>query len=1070
MKPPGRRAAASPDALLITTGSMRTLLPEVFYRNPLPSAVNEVSAEARYIEVNDAWLAFFGLQREAVQGRALREIETWASDAQRRELRALLTSQPRLLDHEMRAKKRSGEEADVLVSWETFDHNSRPCMLWVFSDITARKQAERRLRESEQRFEAIFAHSAQPMTLTRLADGVYLDVNRAFETLSGFARDEIIGHSSIEMGIWPVPGVRDELKRQFAAGQVVASVETQVRVRSGRLLDIYFSATLIEIDGEQTLHGTVFDLTQIRQAVQARAVSEQRFAKVFDASPSPIVIINRATGAYNNINQAWLALYGYALDEALGRTATELGIWIDPADRLRLIKLGQSFGRVRGIEARHRAKSGAVLDIITSMEPIDLDSGPCWIVCVEDVTARRREERLRRTSEERFAKVFESSPNPILIVHSESGIYADANQAWLDLYGYAREEVIGRTSAELNIWVDRADRAKMLALPAVRGIEVRHRNRAGEIIEVVESIEQIELDGRIARIICVEDVSRQRRAERARAQLEERFGKVFQVGPHPIVIARAADGAYMQVNQAWHDLLGYSAGDIAGHTSASLNLWVEPGFREQRQKMLARGEPVRNLETRMRTKSGALVDVLVSSEAVELDGEQYVLTMMTDVTERKRADDQIQYLATRDQLTGLPNRLLFSDRLRLALTRAARDHSHLALLFIDLDHFKDINDTLGHQAGDHLLMEVAARLSALVRGADTLGRQGGDEFLLLLDGLADGTAAGPVAQKLVEALTAPFDYHGRAMKVSCSVGISIYPDDARTEEDLLRNADLAMYAAKESGRHCHRFYSPGMNQRLQERITLEEQLRAAVENAEFVLHYQPKVNFESGLVTGCEALLRWQRPGRGLWQPGRFVSAAEDTRLIVPIGAWVLKDACTTLRRWLDAGLAPLPVACNLSVHQFSAALPDQLEALLRESGVPAQLLQLEITETVMMTDAAAHLDTMRRLKALGVQIALDDFGTGYSSLSYLRHMDLDVLKIDRSFVRDLDGDTDAQAIVAAIIAMARSFGLKTVAEGVESPEQAQALRRMRCDDYQGFLFSPPLPAEQFEAQYLLPA
>ena len=1192
MKPSNPAAPASPDALLVTTGSMRTLLPEVFYRHPQPSVVNEAAGDLRFIEVNDAWLQFFGLTREEVLGRPARDVGIWASPERREQFGEVVRTHQRLRDFETRARRHDGVEADLVLSWDRFEHGGHTCLLTVFSDITDRKQAERRLRESEQRFAAIVEHSPQAMTVTRLDDGVYLNVNHAFEDLTGYPRAAVIGRSSVELGIWPVAGVREELKRQFAAGQRVASIETQARARNGRLIDIFFSATVIGIDGQPALHGTVFDLTQIRQAVQARAISEERFAKifraspgpvvmtrradgkyvemndawvqqfgyqreesigrtevelgvwdspvergrmlevldrtgsvrgfetlfrrrsgeragvvlsaepivvdgedcliicltdvsaqrradqrralseqrfskVFGASPSPIAIINRASGAYTDINQAWLDLYGYALDEAIGRSATQLGVWVSPDDRLRMIKLGQTFGRVRGIEAQHRARSGALLDIITSMEPIELDVGPCWIVSVQDVTARHREERLRRSSEERFAKVFAASPSAILIIHSDTGSYADANQAWLDLYGYAREEVIGRTSAELNIWVDRAERERLIAQPSVRSVEVRHRNRAGEIIEVVESIEQIELDGHLARIVCAEDVTRQRRAERARAQLEERFGIVFQAGPHPIVIARAADGADMQVNQAWHDLLGYSAADIAGQTSASLNLWVEPGFRDQRQKMLARGEQVRNLETRMRTKSGATVDVLVSTELIGFDGEPYVLTMMTDITERRRADEQIQYLATRDQLTGLPNRLLFSDRLRLALTRAARDHSHLALLFIDLDHFKDINDTLGHQAGDHLLMEVAARLSAVVRGVDTLGRQGGDEFLLLLDGLADGAAAGPVAQKLVEALNAPFEYHGRAMKVSCSVGISIYPDDARTEEDLLRNADLAMYAAKESGRHDYRFYSPGMNQRLQERVALEEQLQGAVERDEFVLHYQPKVNFVSGLVTGCEALLRWHRPGRGLWQPGRFVAAAEDTRLIVPIGAWVLRHACATIRRWRDAGLVPVPVACNLSVHQFTAALPDQLAQVLHDTGVPGHLLQLEITETVMMTNASAHLDTMRRLKALGVQIALDDFGTGYSSLSYLRHMDLDVLKIDRSFVRELDSKSDAQVIVAAIISMARSFGLTTVAEGVESPEQAQALRRMHCDDYQGFLFSQPLPVEQFEAQYL---
>ncbi len=1070
MNPSNGLASSLANALLDTTGSMRTLLPEVFYRNPLPSAVNEVSAEARYIEVNDAWLAFFGLQREQVQGRPLREIQTWASDQERRELRALLAQQPSLRDREMRAKKRSGEEADVLVSWETFDHNGRACMLWVFNDISARKQAERQLRESEKRFEKIVEHSAQAITVTRLADGVYLNVNHAFEVLTGYQRDEVIGRTSVGLGIWQGPGVRDELKRQFAAGQAVASVEARVRMRDGRLIDIFFSATVIELDGEPVLHGTVFDLTLIRQAVQARAASDERFARVFHASPSPILIIDCDSGKYVDANSAWLRVYGYSHAEVIGRTSEQLGLWVDPAARQRLLAQCDQTGSVRGFEAQHRTRSGSIIEVISSIEKVTLEHESNWIVCVEDVTLRRREERLRQASEERFAKVFAASPSAILIVHSDTGIYADANQAWLDLYGYTREQVIGRTSAELNTWVNRADRERLLAQPSLRGFETQHRNRAGQIIEVVESVEPIDLDGQMARVICVDDVTAQRRAEREHAQIEARLTQVFQVGPHPIVIARASDGSDRRCNNAWHQLFGYRPEEIEGHTSDSLHLWVEPDFRARRQAVLARGDKVRNLETRMRTKSGNIVDVLVSSENVDLDGVTYVVTMLTDVTARKQAERQIEHLATRDYLTGLPNRLLFTDRLRLALARAARDNTRLALLFVDLDQFKNINDTLGHLTGDQLLIEAAARLSAVVRGADSVGRFGGDEFLLMLEGLGAVGDAGAPAQKLVEALAAPFDCNGHVMKVSCSIGISVYPDDARNEEDLLRNADLAMYAAKDAGRNGYRFFTASMNRRLQERMALEQQLRRAVERGQFALHYQPKVSFSTGLVTGCEALLRWHLPGGGMMPPGRFISVAEETGLIVPIGAWVLREACTTLRRWLDAGLAPVPVACNLSAHQFSAALPAQIAAVLRETGVPPGLLDLEITETVMMSNVAMHLDTMRQIKALGVQIALDDFGTGYSSLSYLRNMDFDVLKIDQSFVHDLDSNADARAIVAAIIAMASKFDMKTVAEGVESPEQAEVLRGMHCDHYQGYLFSQPLPAEQFKTHYLLAA
>ena len=605
---------------------------------------------------------------------------------------------------------------------------------------------------------------------------------------------------------------------------------------------------------------------------------------------------------------------------------------------------------------------------------------------------------------------------------------------------------------------------------SIRGFEVRQRHSTGAAIDVLISAQPVDWDGKAALISCGSDITQHKRALQQSASSEARFAKVFQAGPHPIVFSRAEDGRDVRVNDAWHQLFGYSAAELKGQTSNSLNLWADPDFRSKRKKILARGEQMRDFETQMRTKSGVLVDVLISSESFDLDGVPYLVSVITDVTARKNAARQIEHLATRDYLTGLPNRLLFSDRLRTALVKAARAGHRLALMFIDLDHFKNINDTLGHQAGDHVLTEVAARLANAVRGADTIGRQGGDEFLILLEGLGAAADARPVAEKLVAALSEPVPYNGQALKLSCSIGVSVYPEDAASEADLMRNADLAMYAAKEAGRNAFCFYTAGMNRRLVERMTLEEQLRGALARGEFVLHYQPKVDFESGLVTGCEALLRWRRDGKSLLPPNRFIGVAEESRLIEPIGAWVLRETCLALRRWLDAGLEVVPVACNVSVHQFNPGLPQQIADILRDTGVPPHLLQLEITETVMMHNPVAHLETMRQLKALGLTIALDDFGTGYSSLSYLRHMALDVLKIDQSFVRDVAVSADAQAIVSAIIAMAGKFGMKTVAEGVETPEQAEALRRLHCDEYQGFLFGMALPLPEFEAAYLLAA
>jgi diguanylate cyclase (GGDEF)-like protein len=496
-------------------------------------------------------------------------------------------------------------------------------------------------------------------------------------------------------------------------------------------------------------------------------------------------------------------------------------------------------------------------------------------------------------------------------------------------------------------------------------------------------------------------------------------------------------------------------------------MWVEEGCRARVMAQFAAQGGVQQQPLRLRRKSGEIADVLISMEPIELDGAPHFISCIEDVTERKRAEQHIEYLATRDHLTGLPNRLLFADRLRQAVSKAARENGRIALLFIDLDRFKDINDSLGHHVGDQLLVEIAERLRGAIRASDTLARQGGDEFLVMIDDLGEPGAAEPIARKLVEAIIRPVQIDGRSLSVSCSVGISVYPDDARDEAELMRNSDLAMYSVKETGRNGHRYYSAEMNARLVERLGLETRLRDALGRDEFDLHYQPKIDLASGRLTGCEALLRWQHPAEGIILPGRFIGVAEESRLIVPIGAWVLRRACTQLRSWLDAGLNPVPVSVNLSVQQFDADLPDAVATALQNAGLPATLLELEITETVMMSNSAAHLDVMRRLKSLGVRIALDDFGTGYSSLSYLREMEVDVLKIDQSFVRKLPDSAQDATIVSAIIAMAGQFRMKVVAEGIETDGQLDALKRMQCAEGQGYLFSAAVPAAQFGERLL---
>jgi len=424
---------------------------------------------------------------------------------------------------------------------------------------------------------------------------------------------------------------------------------------------------------------------------------------------------------------------------------------------------------------------------------------------------------------------------------------------------------------------------------------------------------------------------------------------------------------------------------------------------------------------------------------------------------------QMTHSAQHDVLTSLPNRLLLNDRITQSIAVARRQKKHLAVIFLDLDRFKYINDSLGHAIGDELLQSISKRLLANVRGSDTVSRQGGDEFVILLAEIARPQDAAISAQKLLHSLSAPHLLGGQELHIDGSIGISVYPADGNDAEMLIKSADTAMYHAKECGRNNFQFFTADMNLKSVQRQSLEASLRFALEREEFLLDYQPKVNLETGEITGVEALIRWQQPDRGLVPPAQFVPVAEDCGLIIPIGRWVMREACRQARAWQVAGLPPMPIAVNVSAVEFrDKGFVEGVRKILSETGLPAQYLELELTEGVLMKDAESAASVLLELKAMGIHLAVDDFGTGYSSLSYLRKFPIDALKIDQSFIHQNSTTPDDSTIVSAVIAMGRSLKLRVVAEGVETLEQLMFLRALQCDEAQGFYFGRPVPAAQF--------
>ncbi len=554
---------------------------------------------------------------------------------------------------------------------------------------------------------------------------------------------------------------------------------------------------------------------------------------------------------------------------------------------------------------------------------------------------------------------------------------------------------------------------------------------------------------------------------RATEQALRLMTSAIESSTNAIFLSQAGNNLIEYVNPAFEKMTGYLSAEVVGRDSRLLQGGeAEQNGSEIIAAALARGGEASAVLRNYR-KDGSMFwgDWHIAPVRGHGGAPSHFVGVLNDVTEAKQLEQLLKQQANYDALTGLPNRLLLMDRIGQVVASAARQQGQAIVAFLDLDHFKDINDSLGHDAGDALLREIVARLLDCVRDSDTVARLGGDEFVVVLQDQLAGGVSLPIMQRIVERIAEPVWLLGAPHAVTCSIGISIYPQDGGDAATLLKNADTAMYRAKQIGRNSFQFFTPEMNARLNERLTLEADLRKALEQDEFELHYQPKVDLRTGNITGCEALVRWHHPLRGLLPPAHFIPAAEESDLILQLGEWVIGQACRDNAAWIAAGLPALPVAVNLSARQFDrqdiAAL---LLRVFQETALAPGMLELEITESLSMQDPQKTFEIIQRLKAIGVSVAIDDFGTGYSSLAYLKKFPVDTLKLDRSFIHDITSNPDDNAIATAVIEMAHSLRLQVVAEGVERVGQMALLKARGCDQMQGFLFSPAVPAAAYSA------
>jgi diguanylate cyclase (GGDEF)-like protein/PAS domain S-box-containing protein len=916
------------------------------------------------------------------------------------------------------------------------------------------------LRQSEIQYRLLFESNPLPMWVFDRKTLKFLAVNEAASRQYGFSTQEFLTMTIAD--IRPEEDIPDLL--EATAKPIHGLQEATIwrhRKKNGTIMNVEIVGHNLEF------HGIEAKLIATRDVTERKKTEEmvQRLASIVEFSEDAIIGKN-LDGVITSWNRAAEKMYGYTSTEVIGRDLSFL-LFSETQAEIRVImeriRSGQS---IACLETKRLTKTGSTLDVSLSISPLKDATGR-----IIGASAIARDITLRKRSEEQLklqSAALEAAANAIVITDSR-GTIQWVNHAFTTMTGYSVEEVLGKNPRLLKS--GKQPRSYYADLwSTVSSGKVWH----GELINTrkdgttyIEEMTITPLAQNVGQANWTHFIAiKQDITERKRAEKELRLTQFSVEHASENIFWANSQGHFVYVNKAACDSLGYSREELLSLSVPDLN----PRFRKEEdwstfwEELKRRGSIT--FEGQNTSKQGRVFPAEVTANYLEFDGQEYSFAFVRDITDRKLAEDRVQYLAFYDDLTGLPNRTLLQDRLAKALADARRQKYKIALLFLDLDRFKDINDSLGHSVGDLLLQEVANRLKTWGREQDTVARLAGDEFLIMLTHVKDVSDAAVATERLMDAMTPEFVVQGHSLHVSCSVGISIFPEHGADGETLIKNADAAMYSAKESGRNNFRFFTDDMNAHVIERLTLESSLRRALPEKELFLMYQPQMDIATGKIIGLEALLRWQHPSMGLVPPDKFIRIAENCGLIVPIGEWVLRAACSQARKWQDEGLPAMTVAVNVSAVQFrQEGFCELIGRVLHEAGLAPQYLELELTESLLLANADVTLSVLKELKSMGVTLAIDDFGTGYSSFSYLRQFRVSKLKIDRSFIRDVAVKPDDAAIAAAIISMARSLNLKVIAEGVENEAQMTFLRAHQCDEIQGYYFSKPLTVDKVAAK-----
>jgi len=1042
----------------------------------MPAAGMLVDARnQRVLQINAALSQQFGWQADRILGQPAGNFPLWCGSEHWEYLLRQLEKQPTVTNLRRDICSRNGSIQSCLLNIAPIQQGS-PCLLVT---LQVERPSAPATAGIDERHLKVFNATGEALLLIDAGTGAVLEVNSRFERLTGLRNSRCVNHRLSELQLLDA----DTAARLMAKLKLRGRLDDEyIRIQLGtnpERYDILVQAETIRLAGRTCLVVTARDITAQRLSEAAFNESQERLNRALEASEMGIwdwQIHNRVL--HCSARSAQLnGLDATALEGSIGHFTQHIVASDRRSLRRAFISICRSQGQhhkltYRVIDANGKERwleATATLHRDEQYKPIRL------VGTLLDITERRKNEKALIDSEAKFAALFQGAPDPYCLIHSQSRRIIEVNLSFTATFGHSPQSLVGRTPIEAGVWseaemhapLDEAIHGKRV----LNGLIETFATHQGKLLVCEVSTASLSINRQPCVLFSFRDITARKQAEAALRASEDKFARAFKGSPDAISITEKQTGKHLEVNDGFTRLTGYSVQEVIGKTALELNIWADYADRQKLIEELDRHGRVHHQEMTVNTRFGKQITVAVSIQPLNIDGLECILLTSRDITEQKQIEARVKHLAYHDALTDLPNRLLLSDRLNQIAALNQRHDLRGALLFFDLDHFKHINDSLGHSCGDAVLQEVTARLLALVRKEDTVARLGGDEFVVLLSGLQSSGLrleheVENTARKLLDAVSAPMQIEGHALQLSTSIGIALLPDHGSTPDDLLKRADIALYRVKELGRNGIAFFEQSMQVAASERLAIESELRRALLKKQFVLHYQPQINHRTQAIEGAEALLRWQHPHKGTIGPAAFMDVLEESGLILPAGKWVLLSACSFLSRLLqgnaiDANSFSLSV--NISPRQFrQASFVDDVLHAIATYAIPPQCIKLEITEGIVIQDVADTIDKMNVLRERGVHFAIDDFGTGYSSLSYLKQLPVDVLKIDQSFVRDCTHNPNDAEIIRAIIAIASSLRMDFIAEGVETSEQLAFLHELGCDHYQGYLFSPPVDEHAF--------